>query len=288
MLQEEYKLKKAADFEAQGKPLHAVQIYNNLILENQSYPVPYLKLSGLYEKMGNSDSAVRLLKSYLHDVSDDHDIRLFLGQLLLKNSLWYDAIETLSLINYEKQPIVLFFLGYSHFMLKEFELARIKFNEFLENNLSSEFFTETHIYLARINIELNLYDEAIMNAQKAEEISSSNWEVYFVLSIAFYHKGMFLHSVNSIEKAIKLNKNEIALYEWGGKAYLKLGDYIKAEEYLLKYISGTRVSSEAYSYLGLACLNAQKMDDAKNYFDKALSIDPGNEIALEGMKKCGQ
>lgn len=288
MIQIDYKLKKAADFESQGKNLHAVQIYTNLITENPEFPVTYLKLSALYEKMEKSDAAINLLRSYLDDVVDDNEIRLYLGQLLLKHAMWYDAVDVLSSVNPEDQPIVLFFLGFSNYMLKDFNSAKIYFDQFLIKNTSSEFYVETYLYLARINIELNLLEEALQCAQNAEEVSSASWELQLVFSMVYYHKGMYLHSVNSIEKAIKLNSNEFSLYEWAGKAYLKLGDYLKAEEYLLKYINHIDVSSEAYSYLGLACLNAQKLNDAKNYFDKALSIDPSNEIAIEGIKKCSQ
>lgn len=59
-----------------------------------------------------------------------------------------------------------------------------------------------------------------------------------------------------------------------------------AEKNFRECISGDKATSETYSYLGLACLNANKKEDAHNYFNIALDLDPANEIAIEGKRKC--
>jgi len=97
---------------------------------------------------------------------------------------------------------------------------------------------------------------------------------------------MYSHSSSHIEKAIRLNKDNPELYEWAGKSALKNGDYVKAESYFLHFISISQASSETYSYLGLACLNNKKPKDAINYFEMALTLDPQNEVALDGKNKA--
>ncbi|MGE5683352.1 MAG: tetratricopeptide repeat protein [Bacillota bacterium] len=285
MLQLDYQLKKAADFEAQGKFLHAVQIYHTVISENPTYKIAYIRLATLYDRMNKLEASVNLLKKFIEAIEDDNDIRLFLGELFLKNSKWDEAIEVLASILTEEQPVVSFFLGYGFFMLKEFQISKIHFTNFLANNTNSEYHFETYIYLTKISIELEQYEDGL-NYVKVAEKMFSNWETNQLTGIIYFNQSMYYHASISFEKAIRLNDKEPGLLEWAGKAYLKLGDFINAHKYLLKYVNSAEANAEAYTSLALACLNLQKTDEANTYFEMALALDPQNQVAIAGKKKC--
>jgi tetratricopeptide (TPR) repeat protein len=282
----EYKLKKAADLESEGKYLHAMQIYNNVINSEPGYSLAYVKLADLYDRLGKHDSAIKLLYNFLHEYSDDNEVRLFLGQILINHSQWSDAIEILSFFTPQEQPLASFLLGYAGFMNNELEIAKINFKNFLAYSNNIEFNAEAFLYLAKININLKEYDEAFEYAKKADDIFGYNWEVHFTYAKINYHKGMYLHALGSIEKAVELNPQEFTLKEWAGKIHFKLGDYINAEKFFLEFVNNSDASASAYSYLGLVYLNSKKIKDAKKYFDLALKLDPANEIALDGKEKC--
>ena len=127
----QHRLKTAREFEAQGKLLHAVQIYISIIQDHPDLIEAYFDLADMYESLGNITSGIELLESLIEQNPDDKDIRLFLGQYLLRNLKWNEAIEVLSYVLPEEEPLVSFFLGYSHFMLKEYEIARINFLNFI-------------------------------------------------------------------------------------------------------------------------------------------------------------
>lgn len=285
MLQVEYQLKKAADFETQGKLLHAVQIYHAIISENKDFTLAYIRLASLYDRMEKLEAATNLLSSYLENCSEDKDIRLFLGEILLKNSLWDEAVEVLSLIITEEQPIVSFFMGFGYFMMKDYQIARVHFLNFLSNNSTTEYHFETYLYLTKINAELEQFEEALEYIKCAEKIHT-NWETHFLTGIIYYHQGMYYHSVLALEKALKLNDTDKSVVEWTGKAYLKLGDFPNAHKYLSSFIESAEPTAETYSYMGLACLNMQKLKEAGKYFELALNLDPANQAALDGIKKC--
>lgn len=287
MLQLDYQLKKAADFEAQGKFLHAVQVYHSVISQNPNYKIAYIRLATLYDRMGKLDASVNLLRQYIETIEDDKDIRLFLGEIFLKNSRWDEAIEVLSSILVEEQPVVSFFLGYGFFMLKEFHLARVHFTNFLSGDTNSEYHFETYVYLTRLCIELELYEDGLNYVKMAEAIFS-NWETSQLSGIIYYNQGMYYHATISFEKAIKQNDKEIGLLEWAGKAYLRHGDFANAQKYLLKYVNSAEASADAYTSLALACLNLQKTEEANGYFEMALALDPQNPVALVGKKKCAK
>lgn len=279
----DHKLKSAIDFEVSGKFLHAMQIYNSLIEKFPDEMDPYFNLVSLYEKLDNFDAAGSLLKDLLEAHPDSLEIRLFTGQFFLRSQRWNDAIDILAIISPEEEPIVSFFLGYSHFMLNEFELSKVNFMNFIVVENKSELYHEALIYLAKIEIELKNFEKALDYTTKALSIYSNNWELYLVTSIAYYYLGMYAHAVSTVYKACKLNEKDLSVNEWAGKIYYKSGDYLKAEKYFLYVIEHQDdTSPEIYTYLGEACLHSKKTKDAIKYFELALKLDPNNKKANEG------
>lgn len=281
----EHKLRAAADFEAAGKLLHAIQIYVSLIDKFPEELDPYFNLVNIYEKLNNIDAAGSLLKQLLEDHPDSLEIRLFTGQFFLRCQRWDDTIDILSIIAPDEEPIVSFFLGYSHFMLDECELAKVNFINFISVETKSELYYEALIYLAKIEIRLNDFSKALEYATKATTVYSNNWELHLVMAIAFYNLAMYAHAVNAIFIALKLNEKELLVNEWAGRIYYKAGDYIKSEKFFLYVIDKKgEASTEIYTCLGDACINSKKLQDAIKYFDMALKLDPNNKKANEGKK----
>lgn len=285
----EHKLKTAKDFEVQGKPLHAVQIYKTLIDEHPHLTEAYFSLAELYQQLGNIEPAVEMLEALVESEPENMEHRLFLGQYFLKAQKWEDAIETLSYILPDEEPLVSFFLGYSHFMLKDYELSRLKFLSFVGYRDQPELVYEAYLYLSKIEIEMKNFEAALKYAKKTEGIYSNHWELNLIYAKCFYNLGMHAHGISSIEKAVRLNPKEPSVFEWAGKVYLKHGDYLKAEKSFLKFIEWEEeISSEAYSNLAEACLKISKAEEALAYFTTALKIDPNNKFAAEGKKNVSK
>jgi tetratricopeptide (TPR) repeat protein len=283
----EFRLKTARNYESEGKNLHALQLYLRLIDDYPESPEAFYSVAELYEKAGNIDSAVSLLKSFLNNDPENKDVRLFLGQYLLRNSRWEEAIEFLEYLMPEEEPVAVFFLGYSYFMLKDYERARVSLLNFINIEKQTELLHEAHIYLAKIEIQLKRYEAALSYAQKANVIYSNFWELNLIFAITYYNLGMFAHAVMSAEKAIRLNPQEPSPYEWAGKIYYKLGDYEKAETSFLKYIELIEdAGADIYTSLAQACLKVKKTKDALAYFNVALKLDPENKSAIEGIQNA--
>jgi tetratricopeptide (TPR) repeat protein len=283
----DYKLKLAQDYQAQGKPLHALQIYESIINDSPECTDAYFGSAELYEQMGNIKPAIDLLENYLESDPENKTVRLFLGQYLLRNAKWEETIDVLNSILPDEEPVVLFFMGYAHFMLNEFEMARINFINFTSNAQQSELIHETNIYLAKTEIKLSNYEKALTYAKKAELMYSNYWELSAIYADIYFNLGMHAHAVSPIEKAIKLNPNEPSIYKLAGKIYFKSGDFIKAERNFLKHIDvSADTTADAYTELAEACLHGNKANDALVYFDLALKIDPDNKYALEGKKSA--
>ncbi len=282
-----HKMKTARDFESVGKLLHAVQIYKNLIENYPEYTEAYFSLADLYEQIGNIDPAISLLKNFLNHDPANNEVRLFLGQYLLRNKKWKAANEVLNFILPEEEPVVSFLLGYSHYKLKEIEIAKTNFLNFIAGEEQSELLQEAYLYLAKIEIELSNFEDALAFAKKAEVLYDNFWELNLIIAVAYFHLGMYVHAISAAEKAKRLNPKESSPREWAGRIYLKLNDFLKAEENFLKYIELTEsASSELYTDLGEACFKGKKPKDALAYYEIALRLDPENQSAQAGKKNA--
>lgn len=284
-----HKLSSVANFKAQGKYLHAIQICEQLLNEYPNNADVHFELAELYELSGNLNSTFNVLEAYLENNPKDQDIRLFFGQLLFKHQVWEKAIKVFSQFVPEEKPLSLFFLGHAYFMIQDFEMARISFLSFLSLEADRELAFEAYISLAKIEIEMKDYEQALLYAKQSELFYDSHWELHFIYAKCYYQLGMNAHAVLAIEKAIKLNPKSVLPYEWAGKIFLRAGEYQKAENYLMKFIeSNELVSADTYSHLADACMKSEKMESALNYYEQALKIDPNNKCALTGVQNISR
>lgn len=280
-----HKLASVSGFKTQGKYLHAIQICEQLLNEYPNNADVHFELAELYELSGNLNSTFNILEAYLENNPKDQDIRLFFGQLLFKHHVWEKAIKVFSQFVPEEKPLALFFLGHAYFMIKDFEMARISFLGFLSLEANRELAFEAYISLAKIEIEMKDFEQALMYAKQSELFYSSHWELHFIYAKCYFQLGMDAHAVLAIEKAMKLNPKTVLPYEWAGKIFLRTGEYPKAENYLMKFIESNELASaDIYSQLADACMKSNKIESALSYYEQALKIDPSNKYALTGMQ----
>ncbi|NWF88978.1 MAG: tetratricopeptide repeat protein [Ignavibacteriaceae bacterium] len=280
-----HKIASADNFIAQGKYLHAIQLYERMLVEFPQNQEVYYNLAQLYELSGNFNSSFNLLSKYLESNPNDVDMQLYYGQLLFKHEEWERAIEVFTKLVPEEKPLSQYFLGHAYLMIRDLEMSRISFLSFISLDADRELVFEAFVRLAKIELEMKDFEQALKYAKQSEIFFSSNWELYFIYANCYLQLGMDAHAITAIEKAIKLNPQPSELYELAGKIYLRTGDNTRAESNFKKYIElNESVSSETYSQLADACFKAKKIDSALDYYELALKIDPGNKSALMGVQ----
>lgn len=285
MDQLDYKLQLASDFENNKKYLHALQIYEPLLLNPDFERIATLRLSNIYEKLNKANKSINLLSSYCEAHPDDIILIKYFIHLLLRIHRYEEAIKYLSGTQKDKHPDFYFLNGYAHYHVAEFEIARINFDEFLKDNNESDLIGEAHHYLARIFRRIKLFDDAQKHIQIAEDLSVRDPDVYLTFAQIYYSKEMYLHAEEKIRKALSLNSENPGYIKWAGKIFYKMNEYEKAEYYFLNFLSSSVPDAELYSLLGFVCLKNNKKDDAVKYFNKALGIDPNSDLALKGLKQ---
>lgn len=276
-----HKLSTASNLVAEGKFLHAIQIYNSVIDAFPAEKETYYKLISLYEKLNNIEAAHTLLKELLEQDPEDKELRLYIAHFLFRNEFWDETLEVLEFITPEEDPIVSFFNGYCHYMLKDYDLASISFEKLVALKRDSEFAPDAYIHLAKICIIKTDYDKALGYMKMAELYFGSHYEVHLLYAIIHSYLGMNEHAVTRIQKALKFKKIDPAVYEWAGKIYLKTNDHKKANTYFNKYLDEAQEPSpDVYAQMGLIRMLDEKYEEAKEYIETALKLDPENHLAL--------
>jgi tetratricopeptide (TPR) repeat protein len=276
-----FKLKLASAFISEGKNLHAIQIYLKLIEETKRQEI-YFQLAELYEDMGFIDSGKKILSDLVQLNVNDHDITLYFGQYLLRNSRWIESIEVLATIS-DTMPAALFLMAYSNMMLNNFELAKEQFRDFISYDEKNDLKQEANLYLAKIEYELHNYNSALNYATNAQYLYSDFWELNLTLAKVYYSLDMFTHAINPIQKAIKLNSKDPSVQEFAGKIYFQLQDFVKAEKFFSEYIElSSEVSAEIYTLLAKCYVRQRKIYEANLFFELALKVDPDFQPAISG------
>jgi tetratricopeptide (TPR) repeat protein len=282
-----YKLKLASAFISEGKNLHAIQIYKNLIEETENEYV-YLLLAELYEDMLFIDSGEKVLRDLMELKENKTEVAMYLGQYLLRYSKWRESIEILNNLS-NKIHSSNFLIGYAYLMLNQFEKSKEYFTIYLSSDEKSELKQEANIYLAKIEYELNNFNSALNYAKSAQFIYSDFWELNLIVAKVYYSLEMFSHAVSPIEKAIKLNPKDISVLEFAGKIYYQLEDFKKAEKYFSECIEHSEsISAEVYTLLAKSFVKQKKYTDADLFFTLALKIDPAYQPAIAGKSNLNK
>jgi tetratricopeptide (TPR) repeat protein len=267
------KLKQAAQFHSEGKNLHAVQVLKSLIEEFNSEEI-YFQLAELYEDMGFILSGKNALVELIHVNPGNQKIKLYYGQYLLRNAMWFEAIEILNTVS-DTAFSAHFLIGYAYMMINELELSGECFRKYLSGNDNSELKQEANIYLAKIEYELQHFDEALRYAKDAEYLYADFWELNLIFAKIYYTLGMHTHAAAPIKKALKHNSKEPAVLEFAGRIYFKLEEYKKAEQYFTEFIDRSmEVSAEIYTLLARSFIKQRKIEEANLFVELALQSDP--------------
>ncbi len=141
---------------------------------------------------------------------------------------------------------------------------------------------EARVALARRYIGEGNWDDAKRNLKLAERIDPQNPEVYEAFALVYQSTGEYELAEESFERAIRL-KDPFSRARNNYAAFLySQGRFEDAEEQLLVVVTDTLYESrpQAFINLGLCQVRLGKEDDARKAFQRALTMDRSNSLAM--------
>ena len=118
------------------------------------------------------------------------------------------------------------------------------------------------------------------------KVAPSHAATEFFSAVAAFLHGNAAEAVSHANKAIDLDPNYTATYDLIGAALTKLAQVPLARQAFEKSLSFNAHDSTAYENLGILALNAGYRDVAVNYFAEALWLDPGSQVARQGLAQA--
>jgi len=282
----ESNFKKASMFVSEGNLLAAIQIYQKLLKQKDAERVATIKLADIYDQLGKGKAAINLFYNYLDRNGKDEEVVRLVGFYLLRNSMFKEAFEFVDKFHDISDENMDYIRSLLYFHTKQFEIAHINFKNYLEKYSSSEFIPNVYLYLAKTHLVFAEYDDALTSVKKSIEYSAQIPEAYKIEAEIYYHKEMYYHAGESIRKAVQMDPTIIAWKHLQIRILLMLGELSKAEMNLEGVIDNTHTSAELLTLLGHSYLKQDKVEHAKNYFEKALQINPEYTEAINGLKLC--
>lgn len=279
-------MKKASVFISDGNHLAAIQIYKKLLEEKEAERIATIKLADIYDQLGKGDAAIKLFNSYLEKNGTDEEVIRLVSFYMLRNSMFEEAFKFVDKYQHINDENMDYIRSLLYFHTKQFEIAHIYFDNYLAKYDSSEFIPNVYLYLAKTHMIFSEYDEALASVKKSIEHSDNIPEQYKIEAEIYYYKEMYYHAGESIRKAVKMNPTIIEWRHLQIRILLMLGELSKAELNLEETVDNTHSSAELLTLLGHSYLKGEKIDSARNYFEKALKINPEYKEAMNGLNLC--
>ncbi len=282
-----YRLNNAKKFAVSGKYLHAAQLYKSLIEEFPEELEPYFQLAQLYQDQNLKRDAENLLLNFINEHPEKIDVVIFLAQIYLQNAQWEEMVEILQTVTPDEEPASLFLLGYSYFMLEDYEISKRNFENFLNHNCEPELFYESQLYLAKIYVAQKKYNKALQYVEKSEKFYSNYWELKYIYAKIYLNIKMLNHAIENIEACLKMCTVNNKVYKLAGDIYYKSKDYIKSEEYYVRCLNSNEIV-DLNLYLNIAdvCIKNNKIEEALKYYNSVLKKDSKHNAALKGKNKA--
>ncbi len=96
-------------------------------------------------------------------------------------------------------------------------------------------------------------------------------------------QGQSTAAISEYEKVVRESPNIAKGFFNLGSAYLRIGEFVKAEENLKEALHLDPDYSEALGNLGILAASQEKLDDALGYFERALDANPQSSVAQGNM-----
>lgn len=127
-------------------------------------------------------------------------------------------------------------------------------------------------WLSKINVELENYDEAIINCNEVIKINPEYANAYNNRGMAKFRQNKFNEAEKDISMAIKLNPKEVGNINNLGDVYIIQKEYIKATLQYQKVLKLDKENFKALNDLGFIKNEQTKYLEGLKYLNKAIKV----------------
>ena len=292
-------------FARQRKYNDAIVEFNNAISVDPNYAPAYFGKGRILYFGGQFGDALEAFKKYSELMPGSQEGNSYYAKVLYAQGVYYsdrnqnepanekfnEALKILDdvLKNDPKSATGNLYTAYIY--AEKAEIDEVNKTDFL--NKAVEYFSKVDIknydeedlqVLAKVNSNLQKYDEAEKYFKMALQKDSVDYDTYYEWGKALYKEEKYEAAIEKFQKSIDLgNPNPFStLYK--GFCYYSLKQYLDAVPYFQKVIDSDPKFVLALEFLARAYRFGNKDQESIDTYEKILQLEPENKEALEMIK----
>lgn len=271
----------------------AIKILEQRIQQEPQRTAWTMLLARMYAKSGNVDRAESILTSKIQESPDDFDLKLSLVQIYEDSQQYTKATAYLAQLEQtlsedktleeteRKSSLALVYshLGYCEQKLLNYDQST---SYYLKSRdlVDPEDQARIDFYVALNYRQQKEWDKAIAALKAILERSPKDVQSWELLSLVYEEKGDTKTSDEIIDQLIHDNPAAPEFVILKAQRQQEREQYQESLDYLNGLLQKFPSSDEIYFLLGAASERLKKVDQAEEYFKKAIGINPGNANAL--------
>lgn len=208
-------------------------------------------------------------------------------QVLFSKEEYNQVIELSESAN-ENAPddaYIQFFTGAAYMIESQSEQAAKWLESATMAPANRNFRSVIHGALGDVKQDLDQWDEAEQNYQRALRLDSNNHNAMNNYAYYLSVRGEQLEYAEELaRKAISFEPENAAYLDTAGWIYYRLGKYDQALEYITRSVDTGDASAEVYEHLGDVYNALNEIDHAVRWWNKALELDSDREYLKERIQ----
>ncbi len=236
------------------------------------------KLIQAYFESKRTAEALRLATDLSAQNEDDVQVHFSLGVLLAAEKQYKPAQLELEKADALRPGTfeILFNLGKSRLLDKDYPQAELALDRALKLKPES---ADAMYLLAQVYQEESRPLDALDLLVRAHKIAPDNIDILYSMAQVSISQNYFEDAIPLLESGLAMAPQRPDLLASLGESYFMSGKVDKSLAVFEK-LAAADPSARSYTYLGVACRQLGRFEEAARYFDKALKLDPRNASAL--------
>jgi tetratricopeptide (TPR) repeat protein len=265
----------------------AEDCYRRAMAEDPHRPEPYVSMASLYGNAGRTEAAIKVLDSALKPGAEDPRTGIEKANLLAMAGRYEDALAVLDKVRttHPYEPRLHQLTGYCLLQTGRAEAALKNLEEELEY-VGGDFITFSA--LGRAEFQLGNYDEAAHYLESALALNPFDPTASVDLADTYTKMGQHFKACEVIEKILGVDPGNMPLRFKLANCLFRAdrpGDALTNLKKLYKYDPG---NANILVNMGTVYAYMDSLEQAKESWERALVLDPDNEMARENLKLAGE